>query len=695
MKKKSIILMALMLLLMFTLAGCGKKGGEGEEENEPEPTAEAQVETPTPEADKAETVPDADVQKDTGIHVTNAKELLEAIAPGAEIVLEPGDYDLTEAVEDKAFIAKLKNIELGEYGDELYVKNIDGLILRAERKGTAEVYVTDGFIDVMCFERVKNLIIENIVFGHRIEKGHCDASVIHLEYCENVALNNVEMYGCGTYGIEGYNLTGLICTKCNVHDCTYGMVDLYRASDVLFDTCVFNKNKGFTMIDGTYSSIVFDNCTLAESAEDTNLVAYDTNMTVLFKGCTFGEVETQNIKKYGYAYGNIAFDDKCKYDTDVMSVPVKETVTVRNVEQFIEAVGPGEIILVEPGEYNISKYLDKVASGEGIKSWNDRHSCVQIEEVYDGYEISFYYANGMSIVGKGDDRSDVLFVTEPRYATVLNFGSCKNMGIWNITAGHTMTGDCAGNVIDYASCEDMSLNNVDLYGCGVYGVGAEERCGDIYVYDSYIHDCEYGPFDIWAFDGYLSVFNSELTGSRGGGNYCADGGYYFYHCTFGEKESNGMFFNDYMSFDDCEFSEITEYPDYMDYEEGYPDYEDESFDYVFEEENLKQLPFDESAIEDTGWYCAKKIAVEGNEVVYYGFGATRDILTIYDKETARLTDVNGNVTAFKYYCDTSKSAVFQTEDKSKSYTFTLYVDTETNLTWGCLLTEKYKMWFYS
>lgn len=697
-KRKNLLLMfVLTLLLVLSLGGCGKKdNGEDEPKNGNEQVSEQETETETPKITPANTetevTPEAE-QQDNAVHVTNAEELLDAIAPGAEIILEPGDYNLSEVKIDEDYFAEHPYICYGDYGNDIRIRDIDGLTIRADRKGSVEVYITDGYYDVLQFARVNELTIENIVFGHRIDKGHCDAAVLEFDYCDDILLNNVELYGCGTYGIEGYDINGLTCRQCNVHDCTYGMISLFRSADVLFDTCVFNKNAGYTMIDGTYSSIVFDNCTLAESEEGVNFVAYDTDMSVLFKGCTFGKVETENIKNYGYKYGNISFDDKCKYDKDVMQQPVKQPITVRTVEEFIEAVGPGAVILVEPGEYNISEYLNKVEKEEGIDSWNSRHSCMQIEDVFDGWEISFYYADGMSIIGKGDDRSKVHFITDPRYAAVLNFGSCSDMGIWNIMAGHTEMGNCAGNVIDYRSCSDVSLNNVDLYGCGVYGVGGEDGCGDINVFDSYIHDCESGPFDIWAFDGQLAVFNSVLTGSNGGGSYDSEsGGYYFFHCVFGDEESNRFAFDDYVVTERCEFEEITEYPD-VEPSEGYYDGEDIKEMEFFDKDTLKVIPFDAEAIADTAWYSSVKESRNGKGTTYYS-PTSQEKLYIYDTTTACLIDTKGVDTNFTYYCDSKYSAVFQSTDKSKNYSLTLYIDTSTDITWLCFSNDEEQIWFY-
>ena len=51
--------------------------------------------------------------------------------------------------------------------------------------------------------------------------------------------------------------------------------------------------------------------------------------------------------------------------------------------------------------------------------------------------------------------------------------------------------------------------------------------------------------------------------------YSEDASLTFKKCTFGEQESNNWYFDEYATFEDCVWSEITEYPDYE-----YPDIEE-------------------------------------------------------------------------------------------------------------------------
>jgi len=120
-KRINIKKIAVMLCVFMTISfvGCGKEYGPGElkkpvvtkEPNHTTPTN--QPETPdvtgepdienngndvTPDSENNVT-PTPDIENDV-IHVNTSEELLEAIAPGVQIYIEPGYYNLSEYIED-------------------------------------------------------------------------------------------------------------------------------------------------------------------------------------------------------------------------------------------------------------------------------------------------------------------------------------------------------------------------------------------------------------------------------------------------------------------------------------------------------------------------------------------------------------------------------------------------------------------
>ena len=173
--------------------------------------------------------------------------------------------------------------------------------------------------------------------------------------------------------------------------------------------------------------------------------------------------------------------------------PEGDMVTVDSIEELLEAVAPHTGILLKPGYYNMSEYIEYVWAQEGER-WNEKHPYVQLRNCYDGVEVVIQRVDGLSICGDNKNLTEI--VVDPRYAQVLNFEECHDLTLSGLTMGHTETGACSGNVLDFRSCRNIRLSAMDIYGCGVYGIGCYDGTGELYVYSSTIRDCAYGALKI-------------------------------------------------------------------------------------------------------------------------------------------------------------------------------------------------------
>lgn len=265
-------------------------------------------------------------------------------------------------------------------------------------------------------------------------------------------------------------------------------------------------------------------------------------------------------------------------------------VEVSTVAELLDAIKPDADITIKPGYYNLSEYIEEMWENGGDK-WNETHKYVKLAECYDGVEIIIERADGISIKGGGTDTATVEIVTEPRYAAVVNFKDCHDIKLSSMTMGHTDTGTCAGNVINFAYCKNIELRNMDLYGCGVSGIGAYDGTNNMLVYDSIIRDCFYGPLEIYGCSGSFEFYDSVLKDNKG---YCyiddtQDMTVAFYRCDFGVKEteyfkSSNDFYKEGCTYsDDIETGHDAQLPDF---------------------ENMEIVSFDRQAVADTLWVGA-------------------------------------------------------------------------------------------
>jgi hypothetical protein len=369
--------------------------------------------------------------------------------------------------------------------------------------------------------------------------------------------------------------------------------------------------------------------------------------------------------------------------------PEDDVTGVSSVEELVEAIRPQARIRIKPGRYNLSEYLSAFPNARDYEAWNAAHDYVQILDAYDGLELLIKDVTELSIEGGSDDPADTELVTESRYAAVLNFSGCTGIELRSLTMGHTEGADCSGDVLCFNDTKSIFLHAVDLYGCGVCGIGCNEFSGNLYVTYSTIRDCEYGPFEIYDGEGDFEFIACTLSGSGGGGYYEANetSQLSFTACSFGQEESNVWYFREDVTIEDCDFMEPTQYPDF-EYDAGnIPD---------FDPETMTEIEFDESRLEETDWVGYAAVNPESGETTYLAASGA----DVSEGDYAFLTlEANGmgwldyrfETMDFDWYCMAPGLACLESGDRN------LYVSLYENahgVPWLLMEYDGELIWFY-
>lgn len=158
---------------------------------------------------------------------------------------------------------------------------------------------------------------------------------------------------------------------------------------------------------------------------------------------------------------------------------------VKNVDQFLAALGSGRTVVLAKGEYNLAKAKDY--------GKNDESKCYAWKLAGDGFELEIKETRNLDIMGAGRELTSI--VNEPRYANVITFTDCADVGIFKLTAGHTKAqGYCSGGVLNFSRSHDIDIEDCCLYGCGTYGITAYES-RDLRAERCIIKECSYGAFE--------------------------------------------------------------------------------------------------------------------------------------------------------------------------------------------------------
>ncbi|MEZ4984819.1 MAG: WG repeat-containing protein [Saprospiraceae bacterium] len=179
------------------------------------------------------------------VTVRTAQELCNAIGNDVEITLEDGQYDLGAITDTTQFAT------IFDYGFEdrtMLIRNVRNLHIKAKNAGKAEIVVKFSFVPVIKLDYCQNISFTGITMGHDINPGHCDGAVISADGCTYLAINECDLYGSGTYGLEAYSSSYTHLNKTTIRECTRGIVWLQNTGDTYFNDCLLRDNTGADMV---------------------------------------------------------------------------------------------------------------------------------------------------------------------------------------------------------------------------------------------------------------------------------------------------------------------------------------------------------------------------------------------------------------------------------------------------------------
>jgi len=140
--------------------------------------------------------------------------------------------------------------------------------------------------------------MENLTLGHTIEPGNCAGAVLEFNDCREVHLQGLDLYGCGTFGVDADSTEDLILKSCIIRDCSYGIIDLVSCEEVLLEDCTMRDNRGYTMVSLKDSSALFRTCSFTGNLGDSFLPSNDyvkSQSKADFEDCTFGWWEMDSM----------------------------------------------------------------------------------------------------------------------------------------------------------------------------------------------------------------------------------------------------------------------------------------------------------------------------------------------------------------------------------------------------------------
>ena len=242
MRKK--ICSILSILLLFTLlAGC--QSSAPMTSSAPETTAPTQAATeattqattvPTTEAAAVEEVTSVSTGAQTQVRVTTVDELLAAIAPDTEIILDAEFYDLSTATGYGEANATYYRWEEVFDGVQLTIQDVNNLTIRAEGDDIKAhtVSARPRYAHVLNFDNCSAITVEGFTAGHTFEPGSCAGGVLGFQGSQDILIRNCGLYGCGVVGVWAERSKNIQVAACDIYECSWGGIYMVSCKNVTF-----------------------------------------------------------------------------------------------------------------------------------------------------------------------------------------------------------------------------------------------------------------------------------------------------------------------------------------------------------------------------------------------------------------------------------------------------------------------------
>ena len=483
----------------------------------------------------AETTP---APAETVIRVKNADELVAAIGSNVTVELLPGDYDLAAAASyGKDTANPYCRWEVSsEQGYELSISDVEGLTLRGAGKDETTLLIQDRYASVLTFSNCKNLTVASLTAGHNPAPGYCSGGVLHLVNCAGATVEGCGLFGCGTIGVWAMNSSDVTVTASRIYECSDSAVFADSCRNVQMLDCEIDHNgwkheylasclfqayggDGFTVsncqIHDNRAELLLQCSYTRSAAFVSNRVEYNTlskafafnQMPAVVDGCAFHS----NILDswYGDEYGETVLYAQDGTGRELLAedltameirpvelenapavplrepteVPVGGEITVTSVDEFLAAIGPDRTIVLDGESFCLADAADYGSVGAMYYHW---------EECYDGPQLVIDGVSNLTIRAAAGKEAATTLTATPRYANVIGFSFCENVTLSGLVLGHTEgSSECSGDVLDFENCNEITLDNCRLYGCGTMGVNAW-YCIGLRLTDCEIYDCSIG-----------------------------------------------------------------------------------------------------------------------------------------------------------------------------------------------------------
>lgn len=184
------------------------------------------------------------------VHVSTVDELIAAIGPDRDIVLEGMHYDLSTATGYGTSENEYYFWEDIFDGPGLVIRNVSNMTIRSnDGKFTEHIIETvPRYADVLQFRACDNITLSGFTAGHTKEPGSCTGGVLEFYDSDSITVDNCGLFGCGILGVQAENCGNVIVQNSSIYECSQGGVEMRNVEGIVIEGTSFRDIGGRTVI---------------------------------------------------------------------------------------------------------------------------------------------------------------------------------------------------------------------------------------------------------------------------------------------------------------------------------------------------------------------------------------------------------------------------------------------------------------
>jgi hypothetical protein len=195
--------------------------------------------------------------------VNDAQQFLQAIQDNAKIVLQPGNYDFSQA---DSIDRPHCRWQRGFSKNELHIVGVNNLKIEAFKKSGACITSQANYGKLIVFEDCNNLTLQNLKVDRENEHPTCLGGALTFQNCNNLILDHMQLVAHRPEGLTLRDCNHVRVTHSSLRASTYAAVVVTRSNAVLFTDCDLRANAGRMLIAVEASnSVRFHDCALLDN----------------------------------------------------------------------------------------------------------------------------------------------------------------------------------------------------------------------------------------------------------------------------------------------------------------------------------------------------------------------------------------------------------------------------------------------